>query len=72
MKFIEEQEIADFIGLHTTNVSKKKKNDYQMYEVLRLGSICKKYNITEETLALLVKDNNLNKFERIIEILEEK
>lgn len=70
MKFIEEQEIADLVGLHTTNISKKKKNDSQMYEILRLGSICKKYKITEETLTSLV--NNLNKVERIINIIEEK
>ena len=47
-------EIAKIAGLSPSALSRRKSRDKQLYEVIRLGATCKKYEINEaELLAYL-------------------
>lgn len=68
---IQEKEIAAYFGIAPRNIAVKKKDHYNQYELIRLGSICKKYNITEDKLKILSEDNNLEKVLKILDIIQE-
>ncbi|MCK9372455.1 MAG: hypothetical protein M0P91_04600 [Sulfuricurvum sp.] len=71
-KLIQDTEISEILDCHYTGIAKKKKSNSFEYEIIRLGSICHKYNISIDKLELLLKDNNLEKVLKIINIIEEK
>ena len=50
MKKLTDKEIAEIASLSKQAISYKKKNDYKQYEIIRLGAICKKFNINEEEI----------------------
>jgi len=68
---IKEKEIAEIFGQTYKNISVKKKDLPKQYEIIRLGAICKKYNIKEEDLKKLINED-LQKAFKILEICKEK
>ena len=68
MKLIQEKEIAAFTGTSSQNITHKKKHNPDQYELIRLGCICKKYDITEDKLALMI-ENDLDKVLQILGIV---
>jgi len=47
---IKDSEVAKISGLSHSSLSHRKKTDRNLYEIIRLGSICKKFNISEEEI----------------------
>lgn len=45
-----DKEVAEITGLSKQAISYKKKSDFQQYEIIRLGAICKKHNISEKEI----------------------
>ena len=68
---LKEKEIAEYFGTTYKNISVKKKDHYEQYELIRLGSICKKYNITEDKLKIISENDNLDKALKILKIIKE-
>jgi len=58
-KLIERKEIAELFGTTTQNLSAKAKAKKDQYDIIELGSICKKFNINEEDLENLLKTKKL-------------
>ena len=50
MKKIADIEVAKVSGLSTAALSHRKKTDKNLYEIIRLGAICKKFSISEEEI----------------------
>lgn len=69
-KIIKEAEIAEFIGKTYNAVFAKSKANPEEYELLRLGAICKKYNIKEEDLEIIISEKSLNSLKTDKEKLE--
>lgn len=53
-KLIKETEIAEMYGIGVGGLAKKKKDQHDQYELVRLGAICKKYGLSEEKLTTLL------------------
>jgi hypothetical protein len=47
---VKDKEISIISGLSTSALSHRKQTDKNLYEIIRLGAICKKFNISEEEL----------------------
>lgn len=47
---IKDSEIAKIAGLAKQTLSHRKKTDKLLYEIIRLGAICKNFNISEEEI----------------------
>jgi len=47
---ITDKEVANIAGLSKQAISHKKKTYKNLYEIIRLGAICKKFSISEEEL----------------------
>ena len=56
---IKDSEVARISGLSTSALSHRKKTDKQLYEIIRLGSICKKYQLNEEELQKYIELKSL-------------
>jgi len=50
MKKITDIEVSKVSGLSTAALSHRKKTDKNLYEIIRLGAICKKFSVSEEEL----------------------
>lgn len=48
-------EIAELIERTEANIKYMKKNNPKQFEIIKLGSLCKKYNINENDLKSLVE-----------------
>ena len=59
MQQIKDSEVAKVAGLSTSALSHRKKTDTNLYEVIRLGSICKKYNLSEDELIKYIELKSL-------------
>ncbi len=49
------EEIANFIGRTEANIKYMKKNNPEQLELLKIGAICKKYNIELKDLKALIQ-----------------
>ena len=47
---MKDNEVARIANLSTSALSHRKKTDKTLYEIIRLGALCKKYNIVEKEL----------------------
>ena len=56
---IKDSEVARISGLSTSALSHRKKTDKQLYEIIRLGAICKKFNLSEEELLKYIELKSL-------------
>jgi len=56
---IKDSEVAKVAGLSTSALSHRKKTDKQLYEVIRLGSICKKFGVSENELIKYIELKSL-------------
>lgn len=54
MKKITYKEIANYINKTEANIKYIKKTNPNLFEVLKLGAFCKKYNIKQEFLSNIV------------------
>ena len=54
-------EIAEFIERTEANIKYMKKHNPQQLEIIKMGAICKKYNISLNDLEKIVKEKEENK-----------
>lgn len=47
---LKDNEVAQIAGLSKQTLSHRKKTDKTLYEIIRLGAICKKHNLSEEEI----------------------
>ena len=50
MKKLTDKEVATIAGLSKQAISSRKKTNKELYEIIRLGAICKQHNISEEEI----------------------
>ena len=48
-------EIAEYIGRTEANIKYMKKNNPQQLELLKIGGLCKKYNINLKDIEAIIK-----------------